>query len=100
MVSYLCFALPNFYFEHYPFEMFNSVTGSFLFVCIFIVINYFKTLNRNNERALKMKTKELEDINNFQSRFFINISHEIRTPLTLIKGQTERFKRLFRSGGC
>ncbi|MEM9687196.1 MAG: response regulator, partial [Bacteroidota bacterium] len=90
MVSYLCFALPNFYFKHYPIETFNNAQMSFLFFGIFIVINYFKTLNRNNEFALEMKTRELEDINRFQSRFFINISHEIRTPLTLIKGQTAR----------
>ncbi len=89
-VSFLCFWLPNFYFKHYPIEMFNNVMVPFLFVAIFVVINYFKTLNKNNELALEMKTKELEDINRFQSRFFINISHEIRTPITLIKGQTDR----------
>ena len=83
VVSFLCFWLPNFYFEHYPIETFNNVQMPVFFFSVFIVINYFKTLNRNNERAL-------EDTNRFQSRFFINISHEIRTPLTLIKGQTDR----------
>lgn len=60
-----------------------------LFIIIFLIVNYFKTLNEKNEKSLEKKSKELEKLNSFQSQFFINISHEIRTPLTLIQGNSE-----------
>lgn len=70
---------------------FTNQTNSalLLFVIIFLIVNYFKTLNEKNEESLEKKTQELEALNNFQSQFFINISHEIRTPLSLIKGNNE-----------
>ena len=91
-LSFTLFFIPNFFFHHYPIPMFNDVSIAFLFFCIFIIINYFKTLNTKNEAELESKKNDLEKINEFQSQFFINISHEIRTPLTLIKGQIEKLK--------
>jgi signal transduction histidine kinase/DNA-binding response OmpR family regulator len=91
-IAFTCFFIPNFFFHHYPIPMFNDVSIAFLFFAIFIIINYFKTLNANNEAELESKKNDLEKINEFQSQFFINISHEIRTPLTLIKGQIEKLK--------
>lgn len=84
--------LPNLYFKHYPFSVFNNQNVPFLFLSLFIIINYFKDLNLKNEKALEERKQELENINNFQSQFFINISHEIRTPLTLIKGEIEQLE--------
>ncbi len=91
-ISYLCLFIPNLYLEHYPIPIFNDMNVSFLFFGIFIMVNYFKNLNIKNESALKQKTLELENINEFQSQFFINISHEIRTPITLLKGYIETLK--------
>lgn len=86
ILSYLCFVFPNFYFKHYPLSTFTDLSISFLYFAIFTMVNYFKNLNIKNEKALKYKTEELEELNNFKSQFFTNISHEIRTPITLIKG--------------
>ena len=92
LAAYLCFILPNYYFKHYPAEVFNTVNMSWFFFGIFVSVNYFKDLNQKNEQALEGKTRELANLNRFQSQFFINISHEIRTPITLIKGQIDKLK--------
>ncbi len=88
-VSYLCLILPSLYFKQYPVGTLTDLSVSFLYFGIFIMVNYFKTLNRRNEKSLELKTQELEELNNFKSQFFTNVSHEIRTPITLIKGYND-----------
>ncbi|NMH88564.1 hybrid sensor histidine kinase/response regulator transcription factor [Flavivirga algicola] len=78
--------VPNLYFDHYPHSVLNNKNPPFLFFSIFIVISYFKNLNIRNEKILKAKTEQLEELDKFKSQFFTNISHEIRTPLALING--------------
>lgn len=90
--TYLCFFIPNLFYEHYPILTFNDLSVSFLFFSIYIMVNYFKNLNQKNEAELQKKSKELEDLNQFKTQFFTNISHEIRTPVTIIKGQVEELK--------
>ncbi|WP_074407310.1 hybrid sensor histidine kinase/response regulator transcription factor [Aquimarina megaterium] len=96
-ITYLVMIVPNGHEEIYDQEIFNYFHLTFLFFSIFILLNYFKTLNSKNESTLESKKEELEKINKYQSQFFINISHEIRTPLTLIKGQIEELKKLHTS---
>ncbi|CAL2081209.1 conserved membrane protein of unknown function [Tenacibaculum sp. 190524A02b] len=91
-VSFLFFFIPNLFLENYPIHYYNDLVLVFLFFSVFIVINYFKVLNNKNEKRLEAKKNEVEQINQFQSQFFINISHEIRTPLTLIKGQIAKLE--------
>lgn len=88
-VSYLCLILPNFYFKQYLAGTLTDLSVSFLYFGIFIMVNYFKSLNIKNEENLELKTKELEELNSFKSQFFTNVSHEIRTPITLIKGYND-----------
>ncbi len=105
-LSILLFYIPPKYWNHYPEFVFGS--GSFLgvFLAPFIMIKYLMNLNTSNEKYLEIQKntaltdkniideqrRELEELNRFQSQFFINISHEIRTPLTLILGKADVLK--------
>ena len=74
---------------------------------VFLLVWYFKNLNIKNEKLLfdqkekaekdavliSNQKKELEKLNQFKNRFFINIAHEIRTPLTIIKGNATKLNR-------
>jgi signal transduction histidine kinase/DNA-binding response OmpR family regulator len=100
-LSIVAFYLPNQYFNIYPEEYFGYLNVLFLFVGIFLIINFFKTTNERNEKRLALqlerneqmkkvldsKNKELTALNKFQNHFFVNIAHEMGTPVTLIKGQ-------------
>lgn len=92
LLSFCGFFIPNIFLRHYELWHINSVNNLAVFFCGFIIVTYFKKISDKNERDLEKRKSELEDINNFQSQFFINISHEIRTPLTLIKGEIEQLE--------
>ena len=93
VISYLLFIIPNKINPIYPEEMLLSdIPVLVLFLIFYILINFFLKLNTKNELILEQKQKELEDLNEFQSQFFINISHEIRTPLTLINGHIDNIE--------
>lgn len=104
--SLALFFFPNFFYGHYPPSLFNNTSNFEFFIIVFLGFFFFKTQNIRNERllqkqrneALKQKElielqkKELEELNRFQSKFFVNISHELRTPLTLIDGYATRIE--------
>ena len=91
--AFIFMYFPNFYFNHYS-AAYSNFSIIFLFFGVLIMVNYFKNLNLKNEKALEIKSTELEELDKFKSQFFTNISHEIRTPLTLIKGQADDLKNL------
>ncbi|GAB2989611.1 hypothetical protein GCM10027284_02680 [Cyclobacterium sediminis] len=64
-----------------------------VFAIVFVLVYYFKQENLKSEIALEIERKNIADINEQQSQFFINVSHEVRTPLTLIKGQINKLKK-------
>lgn len=78
-----------------------------LFVGVYVAFAYFKELNMKREKSLEKRhnqaiihkekieqqRKELEELNRFQSYFWVNLSHEIRTPLTLIKGSSTKLSK-------
>ena len=91
--SYLAFVLPNYYLNIYPEEFYPSPFSILiLFLVYFFLVYFFKFNNIKSEKLLENKSLEMEELNKFQSQFFINISHEIRTPLTLLKGEIDKLK--------
>ncbi|NIJ43864.1 signal transduction histidine kinase/DNA-binding response OmpR family regulator [Wenyingzhuangia heitensis] len=95
IISYLGFVLPNKYLNIYSDSNYMDPFSSFIFFLIsFLLVYFFKVNNLKNEKLLEDKKTELEELNKFQSQFFINISHEIRTPLTIIKGEVDKLKEI------
>lgn len=104
ILSLLCFAIPNSFFNHYPTINMYSPALVCLFVLFYILTNYFKNQNRKIENLLELERdkviadkiileeqkNKLDKLNEFKSHFFVNFSHEIRTPLTLIQGNIAR----------
>ena len=41
---------------------------------------------KSKTELLEIQTKELEKMDNFRSKLFMDISHELRTPITLVSG--------------
>ncbi len=109
VTAVFCFFLPYHVLEIYPVDYSNRIdypSMTSLFVAIYLLFNYFKKLNQQNEDLLMVERdrvisdkvilekqeKELRELNDFKSHFFVNLSHEIRTPLTLIQGYTSQIK--------
>ncbi|REH47418.1 signal transduction histidine kinase [Tenacibaculum gallaicum] len=91
IISYLLFVIPIHVFPIYPEGTFGSpILILIQFIIFFFLVQYFKKANIKSEEILENQRKQLEELNEFQSQFFINISHEIRTPLTLIKGEIDQ----------
>ncbi|UAM99806.1 response regulator [Polaribacter litorisediminis] len=91
IISYLLFVIPVKLSSYYPEGAFGSPVLILLqFFAFFFLVQYFKKENIANEAKLEKQRKELENLNNFQSQFFINVSHEIRTPITLMKGEIDK----------
>ncbi|RKF03724.1 signal transduction histidine kinase [Tenacibaculum lutimaris] len=95
IISYLLFVIPIHLFPIYPEGTFGSpILILIQFIIFFFLVQYFKNANIKSEEILENQRKQLEELNEFQSQFFINVSHEIRTPLTLIKGEVDRLELL------
>lgn len=95
IISYLLFVIPIHIFPIYPKGTFGSpVLILIQFIIFFFLVQYFKNANIKSEETLENQRKQLEELNEFQSQFFINVSHEIRTPLTLIKGEIDQLELL------
>lgn len=94
-LSFLAFQIPMYVFDWYPSSEINPLTNFIIFIASFICTSYFKKLYQKNEKLLEnekqqaekdkklieMQKIELEELNNFKNKFFVNISHELRTPL-------------------
>ncbi|MEE3999121.1 response regulator [Tenacibaculum sp. FZY0031] len=95
IISYLLFVIPIHIFPIYPKGTFGSpILILVQFIIFFFLVQYFKNVNTKSEEILENQRKQLEELNEFQSQFFINVSHEIRTPLTLIKGEIDQLELL------
>ena len=63
---------------------------AFVIVVVGASLYYAMHTNRQRDKALLAKEKEVHEL---QNRFFANISHEFRTPLTLILGPLHTLRR-------
>lgn len=106
-VSFGLYLATYYAFDIYPKDYTKRILDTSMF-CVFLAIylltNYFKKLNIENENLLRLEKDkvvsdkmileqqelELRELSEFKSHFFINLSHEIRTPLTLIQGYTSQ----------
>ena len=93
IVSYIFFSLPSYASNTTPtYDFSSTILTLSLFLCVFLIVSFFKQINTESESLLIQKQNELEHLNNFQSQFFVNISHEIKTPVTLIKAETNNLE--------
>lgn len=105
--SVFLFLVPYYFIPIYSVDIINRIqVGSTIgcMICVFLQLLYFKNQNLKNETLLSLEKdkvlsdkiilqvqqKELKELSDFKSTFFVNFSHEIRTPLTLIQGYREQ----------
>ncbi|MCR5831672.1 MAG: DegV family EDD domain-containing protein [Lachnospiraceae bacterium] len=56
---------------------------------VFVLLSFHTKLYEKENRIAGEKTKELEEMNKAQNRFFSSMSHEIRTPINTVLGMNE-----------
>lgn len=62
----------------------------FLMLLVIGLITWLIYRDQLNRRLKKAAIKNLEELDQFKSRFFTSITHEFRTPLSIIKGNIDR----------
>ena len=72
----------------------SNYTNSFVqyiigLVVLTILISFWTRILQKETRLAEEKTKELEELNRSQNRFFSSMSHEIRTPINTVLGLNE-----------
>lgn len=58
-----------------------------------VLITFWTRMYQKEARRAEEKTKELEEMNRAQNRFFSSMSHEIRTPINTVLGLNELILR-------
>ena len=59
------------------------------FIVLTVLITFWTGILRMEAKTAEKKSKELEELNRSQNRFFSSMSHEIRTPINTVLGLNE-----------
>lgn len=71
-------------------DFYNSAVQYFIgFVMLTVLITFWTRILQKETRTAEEKSKELEELNRSQNRFFSSMSHEIRTPINTVLGLNE-----------
>lgn len=77
-----------------PIAYINSFAGLvFIGMAVCSMVSFAVLLYRRESRRTEQQKKEIEALNDAQSRFFSSMSHEIRTPINTIIGLNEMILR-------
>ena len=90
-LSILSYLRPDLVVEYSPANEYKATIANYivgLMVLTVLIVFQTRILQREAKNA-EEKTKELEELNRAQSRFFSSMSHEIRTPINTVLGLNE-----------
>ncbi len=59
------------------------------FIILAVLITFWTKILQKEARVAEEKSRELEELNRSQNRFFSSMSHEIRTPINTVLGLNE-----------
>ncbi|MBE6014937.1 MAG: DegV family EDD domain-containing protein [Lachnospiraceae bacterium] len=82
---------PNFIVTYSRFGNYFDTLAAMIIVggVIFILLAFQKEIYKLENDVAKEKTREVEELNRKQNRFFSSVSHEIRTPINTVLGLNE-----------
>ena len=82
---------PDLILEYTRKEIYIDSLGALLTVnaVIFVLLSFYNKLYIRESENSEKKSRELEELNKSQSRFFSSMSHEIRTPINTVLGLNE-----------
>ncbi len=92
---YIAYFYPNLIAQYTTKQIFVGSIIALVFVSLFTVVMvlFQIRLYESENRFAKKQTKEVEELNKAQNRFFSTMSHEIRTPINTIIGLNEMILR-------
>ena len=79
--------------EHARFMSYVPDLKIAVFLGTFLLVGYFKNLNKKSEAKLAEKNRLLKAQEAQKTQSFVNIAHEIRTPLTILNGLIHDLKK-------
>ena len=95
IVFWLSYRHPEFVSAHTREEAIADAVAAIILVSLLIslMVNFQMKIFRDKNRQVREKSKEVEELNRAQNRFFSSMSHELRTPINTIIGLNEMILR-------
>ncbi len=95
IVFWLSYRHPELVSAHTREEAIADAVAAIILVSLLIslMVNFQMKIFRDKNRQVREKSKEVEELNRAQNRFFSSMSHELRTPINTIIGLNEMILR-------